>query len=671
MILDRFSRISKLAGQLTAQKLDLLLKTTSFSHKIYKPCYFYNKPVASNFCTQRRYLSTFSDVKYINAEEKVLVKDNVYTEQQLVGSQLLESSEAYSNSVPKPMKFNESLVVDNLEELLSQSWISMSNSDIIDNFERLSHYAFKHKETIEDEKFHGVLEVLKSQFINFSDSDIRHVFKCLQLWNIDKTGSVFTDLWKTFEIEIIKRYSNWTIDEILFTSHLYYKLKISRGSEYTWHSLKKIARKPQNMHYTQLIHLTFLMKMNRKLPLNMYNIEYYVEQQVDKLTLNELGIFALTFSQYDTPIRSSNFIQKFLDKLIAEVDTVNEIYLTSLLNIIRINPVISDKYMMLLQELERNFSRWSIYTLTAIANAQTKTLMHSETLMSKILERFETEIKNLKIKQMGQLMLTLLILGYNGKTTPFVSMVIHELLEPNRVDEIEKFSKVFIEIIHFALLMNFFSKDTEKLCRKIFDPKFIENFSKNDYYNLNYEYLQMSYCLEFDHPEYNGPKLDEGVVDFLCKAFGSNKSENNLRRPENKTLDGMLLSSIEKICKRALKSEYGFYRKAVLPHFAKAFGIICYDPETKEYGSPKEKLSQIPWNLPKYAPADGKEWFALIMGSKHQVINNSRKPVGKVLVQIRHLEKIGYKPIFIPHYEWDNLSNNSEKEKYILDNLHK
>lgn len=335
MFLEKFSRVSKFTGQVVSRKLDVLLKTTSISPNRYNPNCSCKNALASYTYNQMRHLNAFSDVRCLQVEVKPLPKKSLHYEHQYGGNTLLERSEAYANSVPKSMEFNETLVVDNLEELLNKSWISMSNSEIIDNFECLSHYSFKHGEVIQDPKFSGILEVLKSRCTDFSDSDIRYLLKCLQLWKVDKEQEAFVELWKSFESEIMKRFPNWTIDELLHTCHLYYKLKISRSSEFTFHSLKKIGKKPQKMSQAQLVHFTFLMKMNRRLPINLYNIEYYFEQYTDNLSLSELGIFTMAFAQYETPVRSPVFIEKILDKLIAGNDILDEMSLNSIINAIR------------------------------------------------------------------------------------------------------------------------------------------------------------------------------------------------------------------------------------------------------------------------------------------------------------------------------------------------
>ncbi|XP_031784823.1 uncharacterized protein LOC100678883 [Nasonia vitripennis] len=115
-----------------------------------------------------------------------------------------------------------------------------------------------------------------------------------------------------------------------------------------------------------------------------------------------------------------------------------------------------------------------------------------------------------------------------------------------------------------------------------------------------------------------------------------------------------------------IKSEAAVHVDSIMLHIAKTHVIVRLDPETKEFLSPSEKLSNIPAGTIKYAPDDDKKWYVLSIGSKNIITRDeSHKITGILANDIRQLECIGYTPIVIPQYEWNNMFEEGVKQKYL------
>lgn len=247
----------------------------------------------------------------------------------------MECSEAYSNSLATTLPFDQDLQADEIESILQQQWISMSIPEILQNFERLSVYAANNDESINQPKYHGILEVLNSKLPEFSDQEIHQLFRCLELWKTETTEVNYKSLLTTLDKECLKRMPNWSLDEILLTNDQFFKLKMARFVEFTWQSLKKLGMKPRKMTPANLVQYTFLMKVNRRLPIRPYEIEYRVEQHFDNFTIEELAIIAMAFIKYEATVRSEQLIVKIIKKLVSEIDNVNDFSLKAILDILR------------------------------------------------------------------------------------------------------------------------------------------------------------------------------------------------------------------------------------------------------------------------------------------------------------------------------------------------
>ena len=59
----------------------------------------------------------------------------------------------------------------------------------------------------------------------------------------------------------------------------------------------------------------------------------------------------------------------------------------------------------------------------------------------------------------------------------------------------------------------------EKIVKEIMKPEFVNKMARRDYYSLKSPYLVIDYCLELEHPEYNGPRLEKEALSTLLKVY--------------------------------------------------------------------------------------------------------------------------------------------------------
>ena len=249
---------------------------------------------------------------------------------------ILTDSEIYSRSLTKPLLFNtEDIENIEIEKLLEKEWISMNIAEILENFKLISYYAFKNNQVLTDTMYQGIIEILINKLPNFNDNELRCLMDYLMLWNIKIDDPAYQQVIKTLDKECLKRMPNWTTDEILLVNDKFYLLKVPRVVDFTYFSLLKMSRKLKKLNRADLMHFTFLLNVIRRIPLRLYELEYYSEKYVDELTVEELGILAIAFIKFKNSFKSKAFILKIVQKLQINLDSISNVALSGILQIIK------------------------------------------------------------------------------------------------------------------------------------------------------------------------------------------------------------------------------------------------------------------------------------------------------------------------------------------------
>lgn len=314
-------------GIQTTQNRKSVLNTFNFEINYHNNC----NSVGNNYLIQK-YLT--GNIRPFHTFSK---KFGYFTTELSHARKVMGDSETYSDCLVESLNIKDNLDEDDIENIIAKQWISMSNTEILENFELISYYAKKNyqNESIENPKYCGIIEIICNRCPDFSDKELHHLMSCLNLWYVKKEEKVFQSICKVIDKECMKRMPNWSTNEVFLANDQFYKLRIARISEFSWHSLRKLNLKLKHLTPTQLVQFAFLLKVNREIPMNLYNLEYYTEQNFDHFTVEELAIIAMPFAKYDTPIRSKKFLIKLMQKFRNNIDNIDDITFTSILKIIR------------------------------------------------------------------------------------------------------------------------------------------------------------------------------------------------------------------------------------------------------------------------------------------------------------------------------------------------
>lgn len=334
MISKKLTSALSCNGQIMFKRLDATIKCITRSSSNGALYHIY-KNSGSNVKHNDRFLVAHGTQRQLHTS---IANCNYFALLTKHGHSVLLGSDAHSNCLTATLSPKEDVENIDVEALVEKPWISMSTAEFVENFELLSHYAHKNEVSITDPRYQGVFEVLVSRCADFKDAELQHLFDCMTLWRIGlEDRALFYDkVFRFLDAQCVTRIPNWSVEELLKVNDQFYRLQVSRKSDFSWHSLRKLVnRRLAQLSPANLVQTAFLIKVNRKIPMNSYNFEYEVEKYADKYTIDEIAVIATAFMKVQVAIKSKDFMLICLQKLNACIDTINDVSLSAILPFLR------------------------------------------------------------------------------------------------------------------------------------------------------------------------------------------------------------------------------------------------------------------------------------------------------------------------------------------------
>lgn len=178
-------------------------------------------------------------------------KGKVFTENESTfHHQVLEKSSSYSSTIFKSSPdFSDKYMLSEEEfgNLLSTSdWDSKSPYHIAVAFVSFgvcsSHYL---NVSIDDHRFNKLVDAFENKCSSFTDDQVMDCLIAIQSWPQSdhvKAGN-FLKVWKALDKLCHGRLFDWSHDKILFVMDLWYKIRLIRLNNFTYHGLNKISRR--------------------------------------------------------------------------------------------------------------------------------------------------------------------------------------------------------------------------------------------------------------------------------------------------------------------------------------------------------------------------------------------------------------------------------------------
>lgn len=249
---------------------------------------------------------------------------------------LFQNSINYASSVMKPITTHAYVTNDEALKLLEQDWSLMTGEQIASAIKKLSYNISQSKyERIDTSKYINAFNAMCIQNLSNDDLKIvmRHLVPITLRVFISQNNDFYHKLCDRVDKECIKRFMQLSTNEMLTLCDIIHRMM--HKSEYIWYSMRKLGNKPSRLTPRQMVQVLFFLNICRKPPINMYEIEYYLERCIHELSINEVAIAALGFFKTGTKIRNVDFLIEIMRKTINDVDSVDSVSIGALLKLIR------------------------------------------------------------------------------------------------------------------------------------------------------------------------------------------------------------------------------------------------------------------------------------------------------------------------------------------------
>lgn len=573
----------------------------------------------------------------------------------------------YKKIVMQPSTTYAHVTNEEAMKILEYDWNLMTSAETVSAFKKLS-YNFSHnnEEKIESLQYIKAFGSLKTG--KLTNDELMTIMRHLVQFDIDiKQCKFYYNLCIRIDRECMKRFLKLPVEQTLYLCDIIYQMThcINYFSQYMWYSIRTMSNKPHKLNPQQLVQILFFLNTLRKPSVKMYEFEYQLEQCKDELSINELGIAALGFFKTSTKIRSSDFLNYIIQRAAAEINEIHTVSIASIVKLIRysINLTQLKSLLDLLKVLAIYEPRYTLLSLTHIAQVCGRTAVYNKELMDRIITRLNKELKIARLKDFERFLYTFSILNIDSSNSVYQN-VIEELRttwNTTRASEIQKYPHVASRILGYLTTQNIFPMD---LIKYVMAPEFVTKICHGNYHLLSREYLMLDYSLQIEVPDYDGPFLKPTVRNFLGKKYYDCCLETN----SNSTRANVLFSKVLATCQELFNNTTDISIIRPLPHFTPQDIVLCLNEQNQLVSSEKylSQFEDIDIKRVDKENSNNVRWIALVIGHSGLLLRNCRnRPTGALAAKMRQLSIIGYEPVMISYLIWDVLQSPQVKCEYI------
>nr|XP_050850124.1 FAST kinase domain-containing protein 5, mitochondrial isoform X1 [Vespula vulgaris] len=614
----------------------------------------------------RTYGNQFINERKRCNDQNLYIYDDVNSDGRITENQYARQYLQHSihfNETIVPQRKVEVIVTDEeAEKLLNRNWSTVDTVEVVSAFRILSYNIInKSDDDVNEIRYKCILNALKENINNLTDNLLQEVlFNLLPFQKYLQDTKSFKDLIKLLDRHCEKQYKQWSINKMFLIADTFYCLDVYKNSNFIWKLLRKMNSKLNKLTPKNLVQLMFFVNINRKTPLNMYEVEVILEEHLNDLSINELGIIAMGFFKSKTKIKNPKLIKAIINRLICEINKADDITISALLKLIRYSMKYDEmiNFKMLLDSIIPILSKLNLQCLMHIIHVYAKVHMYTKPLLDTVITRMYNEIKTARLKDIEKLTYALNIFSVDT-THPIYDKIIEEITSrlSNDKTEIFKYPWMYVSILRYLAIRGVFPLHLIKLAM---DPSFIN--LRTDAYILGWEHSLLEYYLKIEKPEYTGPFLSEGIL------LTSTKRQWEIMQMNRKSMIDKIFTEIVYVLKEIILNDINLYTGRILPHSVKNHVVFGLD-EKQNFISAESILSKIPdINIKRIDDTFPKnvKWIVLVVVHYKHTIRETNEPTGIIVAKLRQLKHIGYTPILITGNNWLKHSNIREKKDYLL-----
>ncbi|KAK9745220.1 RAP domain [Popillia japonica] len=382
------------------------------------------------------------------------------------------------------------------------------------------------------------------------------------------------------------------------------------------------------------------------------------------------------FFKSQTKIKLATILNRMLELVIENSESIHEISLAAILKIVRLsqNPKTKDNMIRALEKVALEIPRLSQLCATHVALMGTSLQIFHPPVLKAVAQKSIDSIsdpKLVRLKDIERILLAMTMFDFDPETQPNFYETIYEELHREIYEELHRderiperitYPKSLPSCLNYLSIRNIYSIE---LMNQLLKPEFtFDTYGKSSKMHPR-ELFSLNYSTEIDLPNYNGSKWTTEMKIKSSKWLIDTLPENVKTKTSAATKS--ILDVIDTLI-RIVGSKELLYIGHVLPHYAKSDIILCLDKETNKFTEPSAlnayELHQIKY--PK--DCDKFKWYCFVVLGLNLITRNTFQPLGTSNMKRRHLKAIGYEPILIMWNEY-NFLQPEEKIDYILNKI--
>ncbi len=218
----------------------------------------------------------------------------------------------------------------------NQNWSELNTDDILEHLTLIGNYCKRNGTTISDERFDKFVDVCTERFFDFTDDQLIKTLWILMQHPATKSprSRNFVELWNALDDACVERIDEWNYDHILYVCDHWHMLNLGRFNNFNWRASLKVGKKLRRLPPHQLVHLMFYLNLKRDAVVEMFEFETNLMQCLDKFSIDEIAVLCMGFFKTQTKIKTPNLVTDIFNRLISEIDTVQDLPLVCIIKVI-------------------------------------------------------------------------------------------------------------------------------------------------------------------------------------------------------------------------------------------------------------------------------------------------------------------------------------------------
>ncbi|KAG8244010.1 mitochondrial RNA processing [Homalodisca vitripennis] len=391
-----------------------------------------------------------------------------------------------------------------------------------------------------------------------------------------------------------------------------------------------------------MIQTMFYMSCVRKLhpAISLREYEHFIQKHITQLSIEEIGIFSVAFFKTKTPILNTKILMYIMQRVIEEMDAIQEITLTGINKALRLShkPELAFTTNDYVKKLAESKLR-SVNLINAIhaLHISSKIQFYNEEPITILAEKFCIDPSAARLKDMERIVFILSLYNFIPPTTPdILDIVMEELDKPQHVKAAEEHHLTILSLVYFLTLLR---RYPEKHIQHLLSDDTLQKSYKNKFM-INVQALQIDYNRVLEGPPGSDYLLPPTLREYLARRYSlflPDEKYGNLNQYD------LMMKEVTDLTTELLGGEKYTLVTYPLPHFHRADILFRLDDSGQSVPIPDE-LRKRPHFSGVLRPEES-GWRCVMVGGRNMYMYNVPKLVGEQQAKLRQLRLLGYMPI--------------------------